>query len=80
MSIKIKCVTVSVQMNDTLTAVPGIRVGHATDLDAGTGCTVVLCHPNTVGAVDVRGGAPGTRETALLRPDVLHDLGLKMPA
>jgi L-aminopeptidase/D-esterase-like protein len=54
--------------NDTLTAVPGIRVGHATDLDAATGCTVILCPPNTVGGVDIRGGAPGTRETALLDP------------
>lgn len=54
--------------NDTLTAVPGIRVGHATDLDAATGCTVVICPANTVGGVDQRGGAPGTRETDLLRP------------
>jgi L-aminopeptidase/D-esterase-like protein len=54
--------------NDTLTAVPGIRVGHVTDLDAITGCTAILCPPNTVGGVDVRGGAPGTRETALLDP------------
>lgn len=54
--------------NNTLTAVPGIRVGHATHLDAITGCTAVLCPPNTVGGVDVRGGAPGTRETALLDP------------
>ena len=54
--------------NNTLTAVPGIRVGHHTNLDAVTGCTVVLCPPNTVGGVDVRGGAPGTRETDLLRP------------
>lgn len=53
-------------MNDTLTAVPGIKVGHYTDLDAITGCTVVRCPPKTVGAVDVRGGAPGTRETDLL--------------
>lgn len=52
----------------TLTAVPGIRVGHASDLNAATGCTVVLCPENTVGAVDVRGGAPGTRETDLLQP------------
>lgn len=52
--------------NDTLTRVPGIRVGHFTDLAAVTGCTVVLCPPKTVGAVDVRGGAPGTRETDLL--------------
>ncbi len=53
--------------NDTLTAVPGIKVGHYTDLDAITGCTVVRCPPQTVGAVDVRGGAPGTRETDLLQ-------------
>ena len=54
-------------LNDTLTAVPGIKVGHYTDLDAITGCTVVRCPPKTVGAVDVRGGAPGTRETDLLQ-------------
>ncbi|NDJ62819.1 MAG: P1 family peptidase [Chloroflexi bacterium] len=54
--------------NDTLTAVPGIRVGHHTDLDAATGCTVIICPPGTVGGVDQRGGAPGTRETDLLRP------------
>jgi L-aminopeptidase/D-esterase-like protein len=52
----------------TLTAVDGIRVGHAHNLDGLTGCTVVLCPPNTVGGVDQRGGAPGTRETDLLRP------------
>src|SRR5258706_725570 len=52
----------------TLTDVPGFRVGHAHDIDALTGCTVVLCPPNTVGGVDQRGGAPGTRETDLLRP------------
>lgn len=55
-------------MNDTLTDIPGIRVGHWTDLEAVTGCTVVLCPPQTVGGVDQRGGAPGTRETDLLRP------------
>ncbi|MFO7321123.1 MAG: P1 family peptidase [Chloroflexota bacterium] len=54
--------------NNTLTAVPGIRVGHATDLQAITGCTVILCPPATVAGVDQRGGAPGTRETDLLRP------------
>lgn len=56
------------QVNKTLTAVPGIRAGHATDSDGGTGCTVVLCPPGTVGGVDQRGGGPGTRETDLLRP------------
>lgn len=55
------------KMNDTLTRIPGIKVGHYTDLDAITGCTVVRCPPETVGAVDVRGGAPGTRETDLLQ-------------
>lgn len=49
--------------------VPGIAVGHATDLDAATGCTVVLCADGAVGGVDVRGGAPGVRETDLLRPE-----------
>ena len=54
-------------MNDTLTRISGIKVGHYTALDAATGCSVILCPPGTVGAVDVRGGAPGTRETDLLQ-------------
>ncbi|MDO8490389.1 MAG: P1 family peptidase [Dehalococcoidia bacterium] len=55
-------------MNNTITEVPGITVGHYTDLKAATGCTVVLCEKGAVGGVDVRGSAPGTRETDLLRP------------
>jgi L-aminopeptidase/D-esterase-like protein len=51
-----------------LTDVPGIRVGHWTDREAGTGCTVVLCERGATAGVDVRGAAPGTRETDLLRP------------
>ena len=64
--------------NNTLTAVPGIRVGHVTHSEGATGCTVVLCPPNTVAGVDQRGGAPGTRETDLLRPmhTVQHIHGL----
>ncbi|MBK8021436.1 MAG: P1 family peptidase [Chloroflexi bacterium] len=54
--------------NETLTAIAGIKVGHVTDLEAATGCTVILCPPDTVASVDVRGGAPGTRETDLLDP------------
>ncbi len=54
--------------NSTLTAVPGFRVGHATHLEGATGCTVILCPEGTVAGVDQRGGAPGTRETDLLRP------------
>jgi len=51
-----------------ITDVPGIRVGHATNTAALTGCTVVLTEAGAVGGVDVRGSAPGTRETDLLRP------------
>jgi L-aminopeptidase/D-esterase-like protein len=54
--------------NDTLTSVPGIKVGHATDAVGLTGCTVILCEGGATGGVDQRGGAPGTRETDLLRP------------
>ena len=54
-----------------ITDVPGIRVGHNTDLEHATGCTVILCGEGAVGGVDVRGGAPGTRETDLLRPGTL---------
>jgi L-aminopeptidase/D-esterase-like protein len=54
--------------NITITNVPGIKVGHVTDLEALTGCTVILCENGAVGGVDQRGGAPGTRETDLLRP------------
>lgn len=54
---------------DDLTSVPGFRVGSAEDLDAATGCTVVLCpEDGAVGGVDQRGGAPGTRETDPLGP------------
>lgn len=53
---------------DAITDVPGIRVGQWTDRRAATGCTAVLCHAGAQGGVDVRGGAPGTRETDLLRP------------
>lgn len=51
-----------------LTDVPGLRVGHAQNNEAGTGCTVVLCENGAVGGVDQRGGAPGTRETDALHP------------
>ena len=55
-------------MHNAITDVEGIEVGHWTDLEAATGCTVVLCGQGAVGGVDVRGSAPGTRETDLLRP------------
>jgi L-aminopeptidase/D-esterase-like protein len=55
-------------VNSTITAIPGIEVGHWTDPVAQTGCTVVvLPEPNSVTA-EFRGAAPGTREAALLQP------------
>lgn len=51
-----------------VTAVAGVRVGHWTDAAAGTGCTVILPPPGTVGAVEVRGGGPATRDLDLLAP------------
>lgn len=55
-------------MNDTLTDVPNLLVGHWTNLDAGTGCTVILAPDGARAGVDVRGSAPGSRELALLKP------------
>jgi len=56
------------KLDGCITDVPGIKVGHAEDTSALTGCTVVLCEQGAVAGVDQRGGAPGTRETDLLRP------------
>lgn len=53
---------------DAITDVPGIKVGHWTDRNAATGCTVVLYEPGAVPGVDVRGASPGTYETDLMRP------------
>ena len=54
--------------NGTLTDVAGLRVGHFTDARRPTGCTVILTPEGAVAGVDVRGAAPGTRETELLSP------------
>jgi L-aminopeptidase/D-esterase-like protein len=56
------------KLKNAITDVHGIEVGHAQDDDALTGCTVILCRRGAVAGVDVRGGAPGTRETDLLDP------------
>lgn len=55
-------------LKNSITDVPGIEVGHAQNKEALTGCTVILCREGAVAGVDVRGGAPGTRETDLLNP------------
>jgi L-aminopeptidase/D-esterase-like protein len=54
--------------NTTLTAVPGIKVGHHTLAAGPTGCTVILAEAGATAGVDVRGAAPATRETDLLNP------------
>ena len=55
-------------MHNSLTDIPGVKVGHAGDAGLGSGTTVILFERAVVASVDVRGGGPGTRETALLDP------------
>ena len=60
-------------LNDTLTAVDGVRVGHHTDTEQLTGLTVIVLPPDSTAGVSVRGAAPGTREVGLLRPGCTVD-------
>jgi L-aminopeptidase/D-esterase-like protein len=55
-------------MEELIYEIPGAHIGHAQNLKAATGCTVILTPEGAVCGVDQRGGAPGTRETDLLRP------------
>src|SRR5258708_36392034 len=65
---------VSLPSKNSITDVPSINVGHAQNNAARTGCTVILCGAEgAVAGVDVRGAAPGTRETDLLEPGNLVD-------
>ena len=57
----------------SITRVAGIEVGHFTETRRPTGCTVIMTREGAVGGVDVRGAAPGTRETDLLNPSNLVD-------
>jgi len=59
--------------HNAITDVAGLAVGHFSDSRRATGCSVVLCPQGMVAGVAVRGGAPGTRETDLLRPENLVD-------
>jgi L-aminopeptidase/D-esterase-like protein len=59
--------------HSAITDVPGIRVGHASDFKALTGCTVILCEEGAIGAVDIRGTAAGTRQMDPLTPLHLVD-------
>lgn len=53
----------------SITSIPGFRFGHYTDTDAATGCTAIVAPEGATGGVDVRGAAPASRETDLLRPE-----------
>ena len=55
-------------LRNLITDIPGLRVGHAGDAKLGSGTTAVVFDAAVVASVDVRGGGPGTRETALLDP------------
>lgn len=56
-------------MNEiNITAIEGIKIGNAENFDACTGCTVIICENGATAGVDIKGGSPGTRETALLNP------------
>ena len=63
-----KIETSAPEIRGAITDVAGIKVGHFTDARRPTGCTVILCEDGATGGVDVRGSAPGTRETDLLDP------------
>ncbi|MGI6731330.1 MAG: P1 family peptidase [Anaerovoracaceae bacterium] len=52
----------------SITDISGIKVGHAQDIEGGTGCTVIICEKGAFAGVDVRGGGPASRETELLNP------------
>jgi L-aminopeptidase/D-esterase-like protein len=60
-------------MNGTLTDISGLKVGHAQNHQSLTGCTVILCGEGAMAGVEVRGSAPGTRETDLLHPIKMID-------
>ena len=55
-------------MHNLLTDVAGVRVGHAEDMRLGSGASAIVFDEPAVGSIDIRGGGPGTRETALLDP------------
>ncbi|QPF73536.1 P1 family peptidase [Roseateles sp. DAIF2] len=56
-------------IDDSICDIPGLKIGHWTSTQRPTGCSVLLCEQGAVAGVDVRGAAPGTRETDLLAPE-----------
>ena len=56
-----------------ITDIKGLKVGHSQSQEGMTGCTVIICEKGATGGVDVRGGAPGTRETDLFKAEKMVD-------
>lgn len=56
------------KLHNAITDIPGIKVGHAQDFEAITGCTVIICEDGAIPGVDQRGGGPATHETDVLKP------------
>jgi L-aminopeptidase/D-esterase-like protein len=56
------------KLQNAITDIPGIKVGHAQDYEAITGCTVVICEDGAIPGVDQRGGGPATHETDVIKP------------
>jgi L-aminopeptidase/D-esterase-like protein len=68
---KVPAYTARLMSTDSIVDVRGLKAGHFTHPQRPTGCTVVLCEAGAVAGVDVRGAAPGTRETDLLKSENL---------
>ena len=57
----------------SITEIESIKIGHAQNMEQATGCTVILCEKGAPTGVDVRGGGPASRESALLSPLAAND-------
>jgi L-aminopeptidase/D-esterase-like protein len=74
-NIELQEITMPQEIPGGLTRVPGFVVGHASDFDNLTGCTVILCPPDTLGSMDIRGSAAGTRQIdALLSYHIVNEI------
>ncbi|MBQ8003013.1 MAG: P1 family peptidase [Clostridia bacterium] len=57
----------------SINSIPGVKIGHATDTEHATGCSVILCDNKAICGVDIRGGGPASRETELLNTNMSND-------
>lgn len=57
----------------SINSIPGVKIGHATDTEHATGCSVIVCDNKAICGVDIRGGGPASRETELLNTNMSND-------